>query len=389
MEYDEADHTGRIDSSRGPLKHVKPLASELATHTMNSPIETTAPAAQAAPSTLASDNRPTAVVLGANGRLGLDAAGWQVIAPLRNPPNPLLPVNVRVLRTPVTDTAALAQAARGAWVVVHALNAHYTQWATDMMPLARAGLDLAEALGARFLLPGNVYNFGASMPAVLQVDTPQKPSSRKGALRVELESEIERRCAMGKLAATIIRAGDFFGGGQGTWFDLAITKGLAQGKLVYPGPSDVAHAWAYLPDLAQAFVAASQHAYLSAIYGKSTSPRFERLHFAGHTLTGAQLLDGIEQAATGLGIRPAKGWKRGGMPWGVIRAGGLVVPIWREIAEMAYLWSVPHALDGAALTASLGQLPKTPLDEALRATLRGLGFGNPAPADAQRAIVGV
>lgn len=140
---------------------------------------------------------------------------------------------------------------------------------------------------------------------------------------------------------------------------------------MYPGPLDQPHAWAYLPDLAQAFVAAAGHDGL---------PVFTRLHFEGHTLTGAEFLAAIERAAAALGCAPAGGWRRGGMPWGLIRAGGLVVPMWREIAEMAYLWRVPHALDGRALQERLGPLPHTDIDTAMRRALRALGFGRAAPA---------
>jgi hypothetical protein len=63
------------------------------------------------------------------------------------------------------------------------------------------------------------------------------------------------------------------------------------------------------------------------------------------------------------------------MPWRLIRAGGLAVPIWREIAEMEYLWRVPHALDGSAMRRAAGPLPSTPIDEAMREALLGLGFG--------------
>jgi hypothetical protein len=63
------------------------------------------------------------------------------------------------------------------------------------------------------------------------------------------------------------------------------------------------------------------------------------------------------------------------MPWGVIRLGSLVVPMWRELAEMAYLWTVPHALAGRAPQTLL--LPAaTPIDLALRAALVAL---QPAP----------
>ena len=68
------------------------------------------------------------------------------------------------------------------------------------------------------------------------------------------------------------------------------------------------------------------------------------------------------------------------MPWGVIRAVGVVYPLWRELARMSYLWRVPHALDGAALRSTVGELPATPVPAALREALLALGFGHaPAP----------
>lgn len=315
----------------------------------------------------------TVLVLGANGRLGLAAAqafaaaGWQVVASVRRRPDPGMPSGARIVTTPLDDIERLAHEAAGAAFVVHALNPPYTEWQHSVMPLARAGMDVAERLGARFLLPGNVYNYGAGMPARLTEDTPQLARTRKGRLRIELEEEIARRCGAGRLAATIIRAGDFFGGGTGSWVDLVIVKSLRAGKLVYPGPTDVAHAWAYLPDFAHAFIAVAARPAQAAA-------RFERFGFAGHTLTGAAFLRGIERAAESLGAVPAGGWQHRGLPWSLMRLGGLVVPMWRELAEMAYLWSVPHEVDGTALERAVGPLPVTPLDEALVETLRQLGY---------------
>ena len=111
-------------------------------------------------------------------------------------------------------------------------------------------------LNATFMLPGNVYNYGEPMPAVLAQDTVQHPTTRKGRIRCEIEALLAQRAARG-LDGVVIRAGDFFGGGTGSWLDLVITKSLGAGKLVYPGPLDRPHAWAYLPDLARAFVAAA------------------------------------------------------------------------------------------------------------------------------------
>jgi len=74
------------------------------------------------------------------------------------------------------------------------------------------------------------------------------------------------------------------------------------------------------------------------------------------------------------------------LPWRVFKLGGLLVPMWREIAEMAYLWQVPHALDGSALMRAVGPLPATTLDDALGGTLLALGHGSAAAALAPSAL---
>jgi nucleoside-diphosphate-sugar epimerase len=89
---------------------------------------------------------------------------------------------------------------------------------------------------------------------------------------------------------------------------------------------------------------------------------FEVFHFAGHTLTGRQLCDAI----TKLQGAPTK---IGSMPWRVITLGGIVVPMWRELVEMRYLWTTAHALDGSKLVSRIGPIQQTPIDEALQNTL--------------------
>ena len=329
----------------------------------------------------AESSTPTVLVLGANGRFGqaavmaFAAAGWRVLAQVRRTPAAPLPTGAELLALPLTDTAALARAAAGAQAVVYAVNPLYTRWTEEALPLARLGMDLAQRLGACFLLPGNVYNFGQAMPALLSEDTPQRPSTEKGRQRCELEDELAARAAQG-LRGVVIRAGDFFGAGTGAWLDLVIAKSFGAGKLVYPGPLDVPHAWAYLPDLARAFVAVAAQPNLGG------GPAFLRLHFAGHTLTGAELLAAVERAAARLGVAPAGGFRHRHLPWRLIALAGLVWPMGRELARMAYLWRVPHALDGRALEAVAGPLPATPIDDAMLAALRALGHGRAASAQA-------
>ncbi|MBC7733982.1 MAG: NAD(P)H-binding protein [Bacteriovorax sp.] len=315
----------------------------------------------------------TVLILGAAGRIGqvlastFADAGWAVLAQARKP----LPAalagrpRVRPVRCDATDVAALSAAAQGATVIVNALNPLYTEWARLAQPLADAALDAARASGALLMLPGNVYNFGRELPPLLTPATVERSDTPKARIRIELEARLGAAAHDG-VDSVVIRAGDFFGGpGTGTWFDMAMASKLDKGRFVYPGNPDIAHAWAYLPDLAQVFVrVAAQRAQMRGHH---------RLHFAGHTLTG----NALKAAAEGLVGRPLR---TGNLPWGVIRLLAPFKPMWRELLVMRYLWERPHALDDAALRSLIGAVPQTPLPVALRAALAALKIGLPAGA---------
>lgn len=313
----------------------------------------------------------TVLILGANGRLGqvltqaFSAANWLVKAQVRRDPPGTASAGVKWLRETLAEPAKLAEAAGHADIVVHAVNPPYPAWHTQALPLAQAAVATARALNALLMFPGNVYNFGAGMPELLVETTPQQPTSRKGRIRVQIEDTL-REAARGGLRVAIVRAGDFFGGpGRGAWLDLMIVKSLPQGKVVYPGPTDRVHAWAYLPDLAHAFVQVAERRAALAVY--------EVLHFPGHGVDGETLVQGIQNAAqragiVGAGVR----LRRGSLPWPLLRIGGLVMPMLRELAEMRYLWNVPHRLSGERLAGVIGAVRVTPLDQALEETLREL-----------------
>jgi len=319
----------------------------------------------------------TALILGANGRFGLAAAqafavaGWRVLAHVRRDAAAGMPASAELVRAPLAGVGDALRGRPAPDVVVHGINPIYTRWDEEALPAAHAAMDLAERFGARFMLPGNVYNHGAAMPARIDETTPQRPTTAKGRIRAEMESELARRAAAGRLGATVITAGDFFGAGDGSWLDQVVVKAIAKGRLDYPGDPDLAHAWAYLPDLARAFVT------VAALPGLAP---FERFAFAGHSVTGREFLAATERAAAALGVAPAHGWRHGSMPWRLIRIAGMVVPLWRELATMSYLWRVPHALDGSRLAARCPALATTPLDAALVASLAALGVGASKPA---------
>ena len=214
-------------------------------------------------------------------------------------------------------------------------------------------------------------------PASIPVDALDRTNTRFHARQTRLNMDARWITEAGTPLRFMVE-GDFYGSGEGSWLDLIIAKDLAKGRLVYPGPLNLPHAWAYLPDLARAFVAAA---------GRSPgqeAPAFQVLHFAGHTLTGAQFLDLLEAAAADIGAAPAaalnRGWKRAGMPWPAIRLLGIFVPTLKAVAEMSYLWRIPHALDSTRLVACTGPIPDTPPRQALAQALLDLGFGAAWPA---------
>lgn len=308
------------------------------------------------------------LVLGANGRLGcavLEAfwrAGWDAVGQVRRPTQ-AAPA-FKLVQVPLDEPAALLSATGAVDVVVHALNPPYTRWQQDLLPLAESAIAIAKASNARLMFPGNVYNFGAGMPATLLESTPVQPTSRKGALRVATESRL-REAARAGLNVVIVRAGDFYGAGRGAWFDLVIAKSISKGKIVYPGRLDVVHPWAYLPDLAAAFVRVAE-------CDRALAP-FETVHFPGHALTGAQFVEHVQSAARALGVIAASSTLRvSNLPWGLMRVGGWFVPMWRELAELRYLWDTPHTLSGERLRTLIGELPHTPAAQAVEQALKDL-----------------
>jgi len=92
-------------------------------------------------------------------------------------------------------------------------------------------------------------------------------------------------------------------------------------------------------------------------------------------LTGEALLESLARSARRQGLLlPNVPLRRRSLPWPLLRLAGLVVPMLREIAEMRYLWSAPHRLSGERLKQLIGEVPATPLDQAMDETLREL-FG--------------
>lgn len=308
--------------------------------------------------------KPLALVMGATGGVGgaladrLVEAGWRVRAPHRDPDRARATSgrpHLEWVRGDAMSPDQITAAADGSEIVVHGVNPPgYRNWAGLQLPMLAASVAAARASGARLLFPGTVYNYGPDSFPLIDETAAQNPVSRKGAIRVQMEQALREA----GVPVLIVRAGDFFGPRPGNnWLSQGVVRaGLPVTAVSYPGPLEVRHAWAYLPDVAETFVR-----LLDAGLGD-----FETFHMRGQSVTGHELVAGLEAAADRkLAVRR--------LPWLAIAAGAPFNETLREMQEMRYLWRREVLLDNRRLVARLGAEPVTPLPEALRAALIGQG----------------
>lgn len=304
-------------------------------------------------------------ILGANGRLGrvvarafIDA-GYDVRAITRSAKVPAELKGATAVAGDALDREALIRATQGVDIIFNGLNPIYTDWG-KCLPMAENVMAACHANGTLHLFPGTVYNYGSPMPAVITEGTPFHPTTEKGRIRCAMEDLFRREADADRVRTILLRAGDFFGGtGSGSWFDLVVAAKMNKGIHTAPGPVDLVHEWAYLPDFAKAFV---------GLAGKldKLGP-YEALNFPGHAVTDLEIKAAAEKAL-------GRSLKMTSMPWWVLRAGSPFVAMWREIVSMSYLRFEPHRLASARLEGIIGAIPHTPLDRAVAEALEDIGI---------------
>lgn len=312
------------------------------------------------------------LVLGATGGIGgevarqLAAGGWQVIALTRDVEKARRQSGDFIwVQGDAMNRADILAAASGCSVIVHGVNPPgYRRWAELVLPMIDNSIAAAIAEGATIVLPGTVYNYGPDAFPLVDEDAPQHPQTRKGAIRVEMERRLLDASQHGA-RVSIVRAGDFFGArAANSWFSQGLVKpGKPVGTVSYPGAPGVAHQWAYLPDVARTMV--------QLLERREGLPPFARFHLAGHVdADGTQMVEAIRRVvARRTGPQP----RVGNFPWWLLKMAAPFVVTFRELQEMRYLWQTPLLLNNHRLLQTLGNEPHTPLDEAVEATLIGMG----------------
>lgn len=252
--------------------------------------------------------------------------------------------DVRTVSSDATDAAQLAELAKGADAVFMCAMAAYHRWPTDFFPIMDGTVKAAEQVGAKLLVVGNVYGYGAQAVSPLTPDLEPDPTSRKGTTR----HIMWQRALRSSVPAIEVRASDYLGKGAVAYFSLLALPSLLKSEPVsFLGNPDVAHAWSFTKDTAKTLVAASR---FTGEWGRA-------FHVPSQSASVREL---VQRFAVALKI---------GVPnLSRLTAVDLEAIGFSEGIEMAYLFEKPLLLDASETEKLLG-VTATSLDTMIRDTL--------------------
>jgi nucleoside-diphosphate-sugar epimerase len=253
-----------------------------------------------------------------------------------------------------SDPDAAVDAAKGAAVVYQCLNAPYTSWPADFPPLQRGVLTAAEGNGALMVSLENLYGYGPTAGRPMTEDLPLSATTVKGRTRAAMTHELLAAAEAGRVRVAIGRASDFFGAGvtESALGKRVFANALAGKRADFIGNAEVPHTYSYVPDVAAGL----------ATLGTDDRAAGKVWHLPGpETLTTRAVLELVAgEVGHPVGVRS--------VPKFAVRALGLVNPLMRELAEVAYEFEEPFVFDTTKYEATFGP-SGTPLPTAIAETV--------------------
>jgi nucleoside-diphosphate-sugar epimerase len=240
-----------------------------------------------------------------------------------------------------TDVAALTAAASGAAALYNCANPAYHRWATDWPPMADALLAAAEATGAGLVTMGNLYGYGP-VSAPMTEDMPLAASGTKGQVRNRMWADALALHEAGRIRATEARASDFIGPGvvDSGMFGERVMPRLLRGRSVsLIGALDQPHSWTSIPDVGRALaLLGTDDRSWGRVWHVPTAPPVTQRELVGRLCDEADLdMVGVHH-----------------LPWPIVRAAGLAVPMLRELQETRHQFDGPFVIDSTRFTDTFG-----------------------------------
>jgi nucleoside-diphosphate-sugar epimerase len=271
-----------------------------------------------------------------------------------------------------SDPEAAVDAAQGAAVVYQCLNAPYTNWPQGFPPLQRGVLRAAERNGALLVSLENLYGYGQTGGTPMTEDLPLSATTVKGRTRAAMTQELLAAADAGRVRIAIGRASDFFGAGvtESTLGERIFANAVAGKRADFIGNADLLHTYSYVPDVAAGLATLGTDA--RAVGGVWHLPGPE-------TVTTRQVIELVAgEVGHPVAVRS--------LPNLAVRALGLVNPMMRALAEMAYEFDQPFVLDTTKYQSTFGTAG-TPLPAAIAATVAWYRSRTSAPRTPQEGSI--
>ncbi len=263
----------------------------------------------------------------------------------------LMPESVEIVKADASEFQQAIDAAEGATVIYQALNPPYHQWHEFFPGLQVGAMAAAKDTGARYVSIENLYMYDSSQP--MTEESPEKPKSKKGALRKKMGEEVMEAHQRDEIQAAILRSSDYYGPGvEGSSMGEMVFSNLIAGKKAQLGGSAaMPHSWAYIEDVGKA----------AAILG-TRDEALGKVWIAPHAEPATQG-DMVRMAAAELGIEPKYTVMGTFMMW----LGGLFIPEAKASVEMLYEFDTPFVVDSSNFENTFG-VSATPIEVGIKET---------------------
>ncbi|MFM8999304.1 MAG: NAD-dependent epimerase/dehydratase family protein [Actinomycetota bacterium] len=258
---------------------------------------------------------------------------------------------VRRAPADASSLASLMGAAPRADVIYNCANPEYTDWARDWPPMSAALLRYAELTGAVLATCSNLYVYGP-VDAPMTEDMALATTGAKGRVRAQMWLDAKAAHDAGRIRATEARGSDFISPSDQSRVgsERVVPRILAGRTVGLIDALDQPHTWTSPLDVARllAVVGLDERAWGRAWHVPSNPPRSQR-----------QAIDDLADAADVPRVKVSR------LPDALLRAIGLLNPLFREFHETAYQFNRPFILDDSGARSTFGLQP-TPWPDILR-----------------------
>jgi nucleoside-diphosphate-sugar epimerase len=296
-------------------------------------------------------------ILGANGVIAKDLAKYLTaytkdIRLVSRHPRKVNPTDTLV-SADLLDREQVIHACAGSEVVylTAGIQYSYKAWKRDWPVIMDNVIEACKRAGARLVFFSNVYSLG-KVTGWMTESTPMNPSSKKGAVRQQIEEKLLSEVRSGSIQAIIARAPDFYGPDcANSVAQILVFDNLHKGKKPqWMVSAATKHSLIYTPDAARA----------TAILGNTPSAfnRIWNLPTAKPALNGKEMLS-ISAKAFG---RPA-GYTL--LPTWMLYLTALFIPNMRGMLEMLYQNKYDYLFDSSDFEKTFAFTP-TSYEEGIR-----------------------